>query len=59
MLAITLRRNTIEYFIRAEVNCAAQITSTVTDGVAESAVGSSILGNSMVREPEPCQARRV
>lgn len=51
--------NTTEYFIRAEVNCAAQITSTFVDCVAESTVGSSISRNSMIRESEAHEPRKA
>lgn len=54
-----ITHNTTEYFIRAEVNCAAQITSTFVDCVAESTVGSSISRNSMIRESEPREPRKA
>lgn len=56
---MNVTHNTSEYFIRAEVNCAARITSAFVDSIAESAVGSSILGTGMVRESEPHEPRRA
>lgn len=64
---MNITHNATEYFIRAELNCEAQITSTLVDYTAESAVGSSISWNGMVREaswtqesvtcpPFPCAA---
>lgn len=51
---MNITHNTTEYFIRAEVNCAAQITSTFADRIAGSAGGSSVSWNENLspRNPE-------